>query len=120
MKRTAMRRVSAKKAKRAASAEGKADALYLDAVRALPCVCCGVMGVDPHHCRDTPDFDERGLYDRIPGARMRSADRDAVPLCPPHHRMFHLERAAFHAKYGKDYRFIAQTRAAVSDMEFDL
>lgn len=89
------------------------DPGYLAKVRELPCVCCGAWPVEAHHCRDTPDFDECGLYERIPGAAMKSSDHDAIPTCPHHHRMFHLHRADFHAEFGMDYMFIAPTRAAV-------
>lgn len=92
---------------------------YLAKVRALPCVCCGRQPVEAYHCRDMPMADERGLYDRVPGAAMKSADTDTIPLCPHHHTMFHMQRSDFHAEFGKDYGFIAQTRAATSDMEVD-
>ncbi len=100
-------------------AKAKPAPAYLDAVRQLPCVCCGVRPVEAHHCRDKPMHGERGLYERIPGAAMKSSDRDTIPLCPFHHRMFHLNRGEFHAEYGKDYGFIALTRATVSSMEMD-
>ncbi len=99
--------------------KAKRDPAYLAAVRALPCVCCGKQPVEAHHCRDMPVHDERGLYDRVPGAALKSSDRDAIPLCPHHHRMFHLNRSEFHAEYGRDYGFIGPTRAAISDLELD-
>jgi len=95
------------------------DPVYLAAVHTLPCACCGSMPVEAHHCRDLPDYDERGLYDRIPGAAMKSSDRDAIPLCPDHHRMFHEDRRAFHAQFGKDYSYIGPTRARLSEGEVD-
>lgn len=97
----------------------KPDPAYMAKVRALPCVCCGAYGVEAHHCRDAPMENERGLYQRIPGAGMRSGDRDAIPLCPFHHRMFHLYRRDFHAEFGKDYGFIAPTRATLSERDLD-
>lgn len=100
-------------------AKAKPDPAYLAKVRQLPCVCCGRQPVEAHHCRDMPMANERGLYRRIPGAGMKSADTDTIPLCPFHHTMFHLHRSEFHAEYGKDYGFIAQTRAAVSSEEID-
>ena len=98
----------------AKTGRAKPNPAYLAKVRELPCVCCGKQPVEAHHCRDMPMDNERGLYERLPGAAQKSSDRDAIPLCPFHHRMFHLRRADFHAEYGKDYGFIGQTRAAVS------
>jgi hypothetical protein len=93
------------------------DPEYLARVRQLPCCACGVRGVEAHHCRDLPDFGERGLYQRLPGAGQKSGDRDAIPLCPPCHRKFHLNRAQFHADHGRDYAFIGPTRAAINEGE---
>lgn len=96
------------------------DMAYLAAVHQLPCCVCGKHGVEAHHCRDAPDHGERGLYERLPGASMKSSDRDAIPLCPHDHWLFHNKRSVFHAKAGgKDYQFIAPTRAAIADMELD-
>ena len=115
MKRSRIRPISKKKAARKTSAEGRADAAHLDAIRALPCAACGRAGPsEAHHCRDRPDYHERHLYDRLPGAGQRSADRDAIPLCSNHHRMFHLLREEFHAQYGRDYYMIAQARDDVA------
>lgn len=101
-------------------AKVKPDPAYLDKVRALPCVCCGAMlGNDAHHCQDKPPFTDHGLYQRLPSAARRSGDHDAIPLCPNHHRMFHLRRSEFHAQFGVDYQYIATTRATLSDMEVD-
>lgn len=116
LKRSPLRRVSAKKAARAASSEGRADAAYLDAVRALPCCACGRSAPsEAHHARDLPDHADRHLYERIPGAGLRSSDRDAIPLCGPDgcHRMFHLERSQFHALYGRDYYMIKDVRSII-------
>lgn len=98
----------------------KPDPEYLNAVRALPCATCGRVGAtEAHHCRDLPDYGERGLYERIPAMAQKSSDRDAIPLCGPCHRMFHLHRPEFHEAYGKDYKFIAPTRATLADGEID-
>ncbi|MCA0961184.1 hypothetical protein [Salipiger bermudensis] len=115
--------VSDKRRKHRASASGQADLEYMRRVRALPCCACGKHGPsDAHHCRDLPDFNERGLYDRLPGAGSKSGDRDTIPLCGgPHgcHSLFHGDRAEFHRLHGKDYGFIAPTRATLSNMEID-
>ena len=91
---------------------------YLNKVRSLPCACCGKPGPsEAHHCRDLPDHDERGLYERLPAAALKSGDRDAIPLCQHCHWKFHNRRSEFHARAGKDYGHIAPTRAALSHME---
>lgn len=96
------------------------NAKHLAKVRALPCAGCGKPGPsEAHHCRDLPDYDERGLYKRIPGAAMKSADEDAIPLCPEHHWLFHNRRSEFHERYGRDYGHIGPTRAAIADLELD-
>ena len=95
------------------------DEAYLDDVRALPCVCCGQTGVEAHHCKDMPPKAEQGIYTRLPGAALKSGDWDAIPLCPPHHRMYHLERRIFHKYFGKDYSFIARTRRLIEQGEHE-
>lgn len=115
-------RVSKKRAARAVSEQGLADAAYLDGVRGLPCIACGRVGAtEAHHCRDTPPYDEQGLYDRLPAAGRKSGNRDTIPLCGPDgcHRKYHLERAQFHADHGPDYGFIGVTRATLGKMELD-
>lgn len=96
------------------------DPAYLNRVRGLPCACCGKPPPnEAHHCRDKPDFDERGLYVQTPGAGRKSHDRDAIPLCGPCHRMFHLDRPRFRQLAGKDYSHIGPTRAAFEEREID-
>lgn len=100
--------------------KAKKDPAYLAKVRELPCVCCGAHGPnEAHHCRDLPDFRERGLYKRVPGAAMKSHDHDTIPLCPHCHWLFHNRRPDFHAICGKDYGHIGVTRIAVSGGEVD-
>lgn len=88
----------------------KPDPDYLARVRGLPCCACGARPVEAHHCRDLPDFEDRGLYERLPGAAQKSGDHDAIPLCGDCHRKFHLERDEFHAAHGKDYKLIMAIR----------
>jgi hypothetical protein len=91
---------------------------HIGAIKACDCIACGRAGPsEAHHCRDLPDFNDRDIYMRVPGAGMKSADEDALPLCQPCHRMFHLERAEFHALYGKDYLLIPLARALVLPLE---
>lgn len=98
----------------------KPNRAHIAKVKALPCVICGAPPPsDAHHCRDLPDYDEQGLYEWLPGAASKSGDRDTIPLCQPCHWDFHNRRGAFHAVNGKDYGYIAPTRAAVSDAEID-
>lgn len=96
------------------------DLPYLRRVRGLSCCACGRPGPsEAHHCRDLPDYDEQGLYQRLPAAAQKSGDRDAIPLCPFCHRLFHLRRGEFHALYGRDYSHIGPTRARLSEHEID-
>lgn len=71
--RTQMKTRSRKKAPR------KAERTYLDRVAALGCACCRRLGLgatpaEIHHPR-------KGA-----GMGQRAAHRDAIPLCPEHHR----------------------------------
>ena len=96
------------------------DVDYMLAVKGLPCAACGRHGPnEAHHCRDLPDYDERGLYERLPGAAQKSGDRDTIPLCPADHWLFHNRRLEFHRLYGKDYGYIAPTRATLGYAEVD-
>ena len=99
------------------------DFAYMKKVKQLPCVICGSTPCDAHHCTHIPDFDERGLYERIPGAGMKSHDRDTIPLCKIHHQhgpeAIHNGKQSWRDKHGPDYKFIGPTRAAVADMEID-
>ena len=93
---------------------------YMLAVRWENCCACGRSGPnDAHHCRDLPDFGERGLYERLPGAATKSGDHDTIPLCTLCHWMFHNRRSEFHDLYGKDYGYIAPTRATLGYAEID-
>lgn len=96
------------------------DPAYLARVRQRPCVRCGKHGPnEAHHCRDLPDYNERGLYKRLPGAALRSHDHDAIPLCQECHWLFHNRRSEFHATCGRDYSHIGPTRAALRHGEID-
>lgn len=96
----------------------KPNPAYLAKVRAQYCVTCGSPPPnDPHHCRDMPPLSEQGLYTRLPGAGMKSADEDAITLCRECHDMFHRDRARFRKLYGYDFEYLFVTRAAVSDEE---
>lgn len=91
---------------------------YLDRVRGCACWACGKPGPsEAHHCRDMPDFDERHIYTRMPGAGRTSDDRDALPLCSDDHRLFHLARKEFHRRYGRDYRMLDEFRALLDEQD---
>ena len=94
------------------------DPAYLEAVRNLPCRVCNRYPCEAHHCRDLPDFND-DIYKQLPGAGRKSHDHDAIPLCPQHHRMFHLERPKFHEAIGKDYTHIKDVRELVKCNEDD-
>jgi hypothetical protein len=100
--------------------KAKPNPAYLREVRMLRCAACGKPGPsEAHHCRDIPPFDEQGLYEQLPGTARKSGDRDAIPLCPDDHRLFHASRRAFHALYGPDYSYIGPTRAHLSTLEIE-
>ncbi len=66
---------------------------HLRFLRTLPCAVCGKTGrTDPAHT---------GPH----GIGTKSSDRDAIPLCRPHHTALDtLGRRKFEAKYGLDIR----------------
>jgi hypothetical protein len=93
---------------------------HLDKVRAEYCVTCGAPPPnDAHHCRDMPPLGEQGLYTRLPGASLKSADEDAITLCRDCHDLFHRDRGQFRALNGFDFEYLSVTRAAVSGGEID-
>lgn len=98
--------------------KAKPNPAYLAKVRAQHCVTCGAPPPnDPHHCRDMPPLAEQGLYTRLPGAGLKSADEDAITLCRSCHDMFHRNRGQFRSLYGYDFEYIFVTRAAASNEE---
>ena len=52
---------------------------HLGRIITLPCVCCGVLGVQVHHIKGG------GLG----GMGMKASDWFTMPLCETHHTMFH-------------------------------
>lgn len=97
--RTRLRQVSAKKAAKRASPEGKAGREHMGRVKALPCVICGRPGPsDAHHviC---------GRY----GTR-KAPDTHVIPLCKAHHQYgpdaIHNGKASWVAKYGQDTEYL--------------
>lgn len=117
--RKPVRKVSAKRAAHRASADGKAGSDYMGHVKSLPCCICGKPGPsDAHHCFHRPPVDDPHGYDRLPGARMKSGDRDTIPLCKAHHQdgpdAIHNGKASWLDRFGPDYAHIPATRAAVA------
>jgi hypothetical protein len=111
--RKPMRKRSGKTKGRKSASGDLVDPDYLNAVRARPCIACGCAGPsDPHHCKDRPPADA-SPYVYFPGFGETSADRDAIPLCRADHDLYHRHKGEFHKRYGKDYTFIAHTRAAI-------
>jgi len=115
-KRKGMRQISKKRAKQHASPEGQADLAYMGEVRGEPCCICGtVINVKAHHCKDIPPYDERGVYERQPGAGMKSGAGDTIPLCEPGcHKGsghgYHDNPRAWREKHGPDYGYLAAIR----------
>jgi len=92
-------RVSRKRAKQKASAEGKAATLHMMRVKILPCVICGKPGPsDAHHVF-------HGRY----GTR-KSNDLQVIPLCKAHHQegpdAIHNGKETWAEKYGFDYDYL--------------
>lgn len=118
--KTPIRKVSPKRARYRASAEGKAALEYMGMVKRLPCAICRKSAPsEAHHCRHMPDADNNGgmgPYEKLPGAAMKSGDRDTIPLCRECHEFRHMSPADFMAFYGPDYRYIEQTRMGVANI----
>jgi len=97
MKRTPLRKVSAKKRAHKAAEKAQGAHLHMGRVKALPCLVCGSQPVEAHHLPD-PRSDFR-----------------VVPLCPFHHReeygpqAYHYSRPNFNAEHGSDEQLLART-----------
>lgn len=108
MRHTRLRRVSKKRAKHRASAEGKAGLAYMRAVKGLPCCICGAAPPsEAHHviC---------GRY-----STRKASDFDTIPLCAWCHRIgpesVHNAKASFEARHGPDHAFVPLTRAKLGE-----
>lgn len=112
-----LRPVSAKRAAQHRSSEGLDDMLYMSTVKSLPCVACGAVPCDAHHCKDTPPAWGYDPYEQRPAANRKSGARDTIPLCKSCHTdgpdAYHKSRVAWRAKNGADYHHIMPTRARV-------
>lgn len=97
MRRTPLRKVSAKKRAQKATERAAGALEHMAAVKALPCLVCGSQPVEVHHLPD-PRSDFR-----------------VVPLCPFHHRReygaqaYHYSRRNFNAIHGSDEQLLART-----------
>lgn len=96
------------------------DPAYMAEVKQLPCCVCGAPPPsDAHHCQHWPDDIENHPYTRLPGAAMKSGDRDTIPLCKADHQdgpeAFHRGKETWREKHGPDYSYIERTRQAVED-----
>lgn len=97
----------------------KPNKKHIEKIKSLPCITCHHHAPsEAHHCRDLPDADHN-IYQHTPGAGMKSADEDSIPLCQPCHWMFHNDRGTFHTLYGRDYLWIPLARADAADLEID-
>lgn len=119
MKRTAMRRVSKKKAAHKASPDGQDDAAYISALHNLPCVICEAFG-EVQHSRTTAHHWFHGRCSAV-----RTPDREALPLCDGHHQAtwdksklaIHDGKETWAEKYGFDYSYIAATQDRMEQMK---
>jgi hypothetical protein len=96
-RKTALRKVSAKRRAYKAAEKSAGAWEHMAKVKALGCLVCGTMPVEVHHLPD-PRSDFR-----------------VVPLCPFHHRReygpqaYHYSRRNFNALHGSDEQLLAKT-----------
>lgn len=74
---------------------------YMDAVKGLPCVCCGAPADDAHHPHGVG---YKGGATKVP-------DCWTLPLCRQHHDELHHNVAAWEEKYGSQFEFACLTLA---------
>ena len=102
-----MRKVSKKKAARKKTTAYQAALAYMAEVKRLPCIVCGRMGVDAHHCQS-------GRF-----GTARASDFDTIPLCPRDHKheygepAYHANKTLWELTHGPDTDYIEKTREAV-------
>lgn len=94
--RKGLRQVSAKRAKLKATEKADGAWQHMERVKELPCLVCGVHGVEVHH-EGTP-----------------RSDWNVLPLCPPHHRReygpqaYHYSKRNFYAAHGTSEELLAK------------
>lgn len=94
--RKGVRQISAKKAARKATEKADGAWEHMARVKELPCLVCGVYGVEVHH-------------EGFP-----RSDWNVLPLCPPHHRRefgpqaYHYSKRNFYALHGKSEELLAK------------
>lgn len=97
--RKPIRKISAKKAAQKGKERAAGGPAHMAAVKALPCLVCGVYGVEVHHF----------LHPR--------SDFRVAPLCPRHHRReygpgaYHYSRSDFNAAHGSDDELLERVQA---------
>lgn len=78
---------------------------YMEWVRSLPCVACGVVGrVHAHHC----------IADRYGSSK--HSDLSCIALCPEHHSELHADWPAWEALHGSQWRHVYETLALAGAM----
>lgn len=106
-RKTALRRVSRKKAARAASKAGQEGRAHMAAVATMRCITCGYWPSQVHHCIS-------GRYGQ------RKADNlDTIPLCLECHlgkHGIHTNKAAWEAKHGPDYSYLELVNSLIRSM----
>jgi len=78
------------------SAKGKR---HMKRVSELPCVVCGVEGVQVHHIRMA------GLT----GAGQKASDMLTIPLCPAEHALLHSDIKAWEMRNGRQIDHVTRT-----------
>jgi hypothetical protein len=78
---------------------------HMNLVAQLPCVICGLYGVQLHHCA-------HGRY-----SQSRASDFQVIPLCPKHHQ-FRTDRGETWAQmYGFDFDYLPDVIRQVEDLK---
>lgn len=99
------RSVQPKQGKPKKTAAGKR---HMAKVARLPCIICGVYGVEVHHC----------IHDRF--GQEKASDFDTIPLCIRHHRIgpdaIHNGKETWEARFGKDYSYLPLVNQMLKDM----
>lgn len=98
-------RFKGEKSKPRSAAKSKAEVLHMAAVAQLPCLVCGVMGVNVHHLPD-------------PRSNMR-----VLPLCPRHHASeygpgaIHYSKSDFYEAHGSPEELLARVKQQLAELE---
>ena len=95
MKRTPLRKISAKRRSHKAAERGAGAWEHMAAVKALPCITCGCAPPSQAH--------------HVTGDKQPRSDWRVIPLCWACHQGphgYHAAKTSWVARYGPDYDFL--------------